>query len=66
MYEQNYRKAREGANMKAERAASELRVSITTLFNWERGNTSPDADKVVDMARLYGVSTDYLLNLSVG
>lgn len=61
MQEQNYRKAREQAGIKAERAASELGVSITTLFNWERGDTNPDADKVKAMAALYRVSPDYLL-----
>lgn len=63
MYEQNYRKAREQAGIKAEKAASELGVSITTLFNWERGDTSPDADKLVDMSKLYGVTVTRLLAL---
>ena len=61
MENQNYRKAREEAGVKAERAAAELGVSITTLFNWERGDTNPDADKVKDMARMYNVTSDYLL-----
>jgi transcriptional regulator with XRE-family HTH domain len=61
---QNYRKAREKAGLKAEKAATELGVSITTLFNWERGDTAPDADKLVLMARTYGVSADYLLALA--
>lgn len=63
MKEQNYRKAREEAGVRPERAASELGVSITTLFNWERGETSPDADKLVIMANLYGKKIDYLLAL---
>jgi transcriptional regulator with XRE-family HTH domain len=61
--EQNYRKAREEAGIKAERAAVDLGVSISTLFNWERGETSPDADKLVKMANLYGKRVDYLLAL---
>lgn len=61
MENQNYRKARENAGIKAERAALELNVSITTLYNWERGETNPDADKVRAMAALYRVSPDYLL-----
>lgn len=58
---QNYRKARESAGIKAERAASELGVSITTLFNWERGDTYPNAKNISDMVKLYGVSADYLI-----
>ena len=61
--EQNYRKARESAGIKAERAAAELGVSITTLFSWERGDTSPSANKLIDMAKLYGRKVDYLLAL---
>jgi HTH-type transcriptional regulator/antitoxin HipB len=63
MYEQNYRKAREKAGVRAERAAAKLGVSITTLFSWERGNTSPTASKLVEMAELYGVSVNRLLAL---
>lgn len=63
MKEQNYRKAREEAGIRPERAAAELGVSITTLFSWERGATSPDADKLVSMATLYGAKIDYLLAL---
>lgn len=63
MDQQNYRKARESAGIKAERAASELGVSITTLFNWERGDTSPNANSIKDMAILYGVSPSYLIGM---
>ena len=63
MYEQNYRKYREKAGVRAERAAAELNVSIATLFSWERGNTSPTASKLVEMAELYGVSVNRLLAL---
>lgn len=64
MQEQNYRKARERAGIKAERAATELGVSITTLFNWERGDTSPNARNIKDMAALYKVSADYLISMA--
>lgn len=60
----NFRKAREDAGVKAERAAAELGVSITTLFNWERGDTMPNAGNIRDMVMLYGVSADYLIGLA--
>ena len=63
MENQNYRKAREDAGIRAERAAAELGVSITTLYNWERGDTSPDANNIRDMAQLYRVSPNYLLGM---
>lgn len=60
---QNYRKAREEAGIKAEKAAVELGVSISTLFSWERGETSPSADKLVSMSSLYDKKIDFLLAL---
>ena len=63
MREQNYRKAREDAGIRPERAAVELGVSISTLFSWERGETSPTANKLIEMSNLYGKRIDYLLAL---
>lgn len=65
MEQQNYRKARRDAGIKAEVAAAKLNVSLSTLFNWERGDTNPDANKVKEMAEMYGVSADYLLTTEV-
>ena len=61
--QQNYRKARKEAGIRPEKAASELGVSISTLFSWERGNSSPDADRLIIMSSLYGKRIDYLLAL---
>jgi transcriptional regulator with XRE-family HTH domain len=63
MEQQNYRKARSDAGLKPEQAAAKLGVSVSTLFNWERGDTNPDANMVKKMAKLYKVSPDYLLGL---
>lgn len=60
----NYRKARVNAGIRAENAASELGVSITTLFSWERGDTKPNGDNICVMARLYKTSADYLLGMT--
>lgn len=64
MAERNYRKAREEAGIRAERAASELGVSITTLFSWERGDTAPNAEKLLEMCMLYKTSPDRILGLA--
>lgn len=61
MEQQNYRKARVDAGIKAEQAAAAMGISVSTLFNWERGDTNPDANKVKEMAALYNVPADYLL-----
>lgn len=60
-----YREARHAANIRAESAASEMGVSITTLLSWERGVTKPNAENIRDMARLYKVSSDYLLGIAI-
>lgn len=64
MCEPKFRNVRKEANIKPERAAAELGVSLTTLLNWERGDTKPNSDNIKDMALLYEVSSDVLLGLA--
>ena len=64
MSNQNYRKARKDASIRVETAASNLGVSITTLLNWERGDTKPNAENIRAMAKLYKVTSDYLLGMT--
>lgn len=63
MSEKKYREARKNVGLKPEEASASLGVSITTLYNWENERTQPDANNIKDMARLYSVSTDYLLGI---
>ena len=64
MSNQNYRKARKDASIRVETAASNLGVSITTLLNWECGDTKPNAENIRAMAELYKVTSDYLLGMT--
>lgn len=41
--------------------AEKLNVSFQAVSLWERGETSPEIDKLVDIASLYQVSLDWLL-----
>lgn len=41
--------------------AERLNVSFQTVSLWERGETTPEIDKLVDIASLYQVSLDWLL-----
>jgi len=41
--------------------AEKLNVSFQAVSLWERGETTPEIDKLVDIASLYQVSTDWLL-----
>lgn len=60
-------------NIDAERArfgmskldlAKELGVSYSTLKSWMNGKTDMPCTKVVAMAKLFGVTSDYLLGLN--
>lgn len=62
-------------NIDAERAriglsrvglAEKLNVSYGTMKNWMRGATDIPASKVVEMAKLFHCSTDYLLGIDTG
>lgn len=44
-----------------EELAAQLNVSRQSVSKWEGAQSIPDMDKVVQMSRLFGVTTDYLL-----
>lgn len=41
--------------------AEQLSVTRQTVSRWEAGTVMPDIDKIADIARILGVSCDYLL-----
>ncbi len=41
-----------------------LNVSIRSVGNWERDEKPPSLDSLVEMARVFGVSTDYIVGLT--
>ena len=48
-----------------EELADKLDVSRQSVSKWEGGLSTPEVEKIVKMAELFGVSTDYLLNSNV-
>ena len=52
-------RARNG--MTKEKFASLLGISVSTVKNWHNGRTEIPASKIIKMAILFNVSTDYLL-----
>ena len=52
---------RKKAGWSQEELASQLGVTRQSVSKWEGAQSVPDLDKVVQMSRLFGVSTDYLL-----
>ncbi len=43
--------------------AEKLNVSKQTISNWENDNIQPSIEMLVRLAKLFNVSTDYLLGL---
>lgn len=43
--------------------AKRLRVAKQTVSNWENDNIQPSIEMLVRLAKLFGVTTDYLLGL---
>lgn len=52
---------RKKAGWSQEELASQLGVTRQSVSKWEGAQSIPDMDKVVQMSRLFGVTTDYLL-----
>lgn len=55
---QNLRKSK---GYTQEQLAEAADISRQTLSKWELGTAKPDADNIVVISRIFGVSTDYLL-----
>ena len=45
-----------------EALAEKLGLSRQAISKWERGESSPDTDTLIALARLYGVSLDELID----
>ena len=53
---------RKGKGLSQEELAGRLTVSRQAISKWELGESIPDTENVVQLSKLFGVSTDYLLN----
>ena len=57
---------RKRAGWSQEELAAQLDVSRQSVSKWEGAQSVPDMQKVVQMSRLFGVTTDYLLKEELG
>ena len=53
---------RKGMGLSQEELAGRLTVSRQAISKWELGESIPDTENVVQLSKIFGVSTDYLLN----
>ncbi|MCD8076922.1 MAG: helix-turn-helix domain-containing protein [Lachnospiraceae bacterium] len=49
------------AGLSQEELAEKLNVSRQSVSKWESGSSIPGIDKILEISRIYGISTDYLL-----
>ena len=47
--------------MSQEELAGQVNISRQAVSRWENGTALPDADNIVQLSKLFGVTTDYLL-----
>ena len=55
--------ARKQAGLSQEQLGEKLGVSRQAVSKWETGQTNPDIAYIVEMCRLFGVSSDWLLGV---
>lgn len=58
---ENLKNARKKAGLTQAQAAEAIGVNDGTYKNYEQGKREPNGDKIVAIANLFGVTTDYLL-----
>lgn len=58
------RELRAEKNISQRKMAETFSVSQGTYNNWEQGNTQPSIEQLIELARFFGVSVDYLIGNS--
>ena len=53
---------RKQSAMSQDEVAEKINVSRQALSRWENGTAQPSADNIVEISKLFGVTTDFLLN----
>jgi transcriptional regulator with XRE-family HTH domain len=60
------KKLRKEKDMTQSELADKLKIQKSTICNWETGYNTPKPDALRELATIFGVSTDYLLNYNCG
>ena len=55
-------KLRKAKGWTQEDLAAQISISRQALSKWEQGAVDPDTENVLQISKIFGVSTDYLLN----
>lgn len=57
-----FRKARVKSGLSVSQVMNSLSVSDAAVYQWETGVTMPTAKRLIEIAKLYGVTVDELLS----
>ena len=60
----NLKICRENKNMTTKEVSEKIGVTKQAVYNMEAGKSNPSVDTLMKFAKLYSVSTDYLLGLT--
>ena len=63
MFGDKIKTLRTSHNLSQVQLAEQLKVSKQTISNWENNNILPSIEMLINIARHFSVSTDYLLEL---
>lgn len=57
---------RESHNMTQSQLAKQLHITRSAVNGWEMGLSVPSTQCIVELAKIFGISTDYLLGMEHG
>ena len=63
MFGDKIKTLRQSYSLNQVQLAEHLKVSKQTVSNWENNNILPSIEMLINIARFFSVSTDYLLEL---
>lgn len=61
IFGERLRELRKERNLTAKQLAKEIKTTDATIIRWENDKMSPTAEFIVEVAKFFNVSTDYLL-----
>ena len=66
MLKDKIKECRIGLDLSQVQLATNLGVSKQVVCDWEKGRANPKIKHLVELAKLFNTTTDYLLGLGVG
>ena len=55
---------RKALGLSQEQLAEQVGVSRQSISKWETGQSAPELEKIVELSRVFGISTDELLGIT--